>query len=172
VSNWIQKELKISDMSEKKESSLTETNQDNLPENLSETINAKGGKQLKVLIAEDDENSAMFLYVIFENHFKEIIMVKTGLEAVKACQSHPDTDLIMMDVRMPEMNGYDATRKIREFNKKVIIIAQTAFGIRGEIEKARAISVGCNDYLSKPIEVDILKEMIEKHLGKMNWDNF
>ena len=121
-------------------------------------------KQLAVIIAEDDENSSYFLRSLLENRFERIILAKTGVEAVEACQNHPDVDLIMMDVRMPEMNGYDATRKIREFNQKVIIIAQTAYGIRGEIEKARALHSGCNDYLSKPIEIEILRNMVQKHL--------
>lgn len=123
------------------------------------------GKELTVIIAEDDENSSLFLSSLLENRFGKVILAKTGVEALTACQNNPDTDLIMMDVRMPEMNGYDSTRKIREFNQEVVIIAQTAYGIRGEIEKARALQVGCNDYLSKPIEIEILRGMIQKHLG-------
>jgi len=65
-----------------------------------------------------------------------------------------------MDIQMPEMNGYDATRKIREFNKDVIIIAQTAYAIVGEREKA--LEAGCDDYISKPIKKELLLEMIER----------
>ena len=118
---------------------------------------------MKILIAEDDEISAFFLSTILEGYSKEILSAVTGVEAVDACRNNPDIDLIMMDVRMPEMNGYEATKQIRYFNKEVIIIAQTAFGIGGEMEKARATSVGCNDYISKPIDVKFLEGLMRKY---------
>ena len=71
-------------------------------------------------------------------------------------------DLILMDIRMPVMGGYEATRQIRQFNPKVIIIAQTAFGLSGDREKAR--KAGCDDYVSKPINIAELKSKIESLL--------
>jgi CheY-like chemotaxis protein len=68
-----------------------------------------------------------------------------------------------MDIQMPEINGFEATRQIREFNKKVIIIAQTAFALSGDREKS--ISFGCNDYISKPINKDELESLIQKHFN-------
>jgi CheY-like chemotaxis protein len=65
---------------------------------------------------------------------------------------------------MPEMNGLEATEQIREFNKDVIIIAQTAYGFSGDAEKA--VESGCNDYISKPIDMDLLYELIKKHINK------
>jgi CheY-like chemotaxis protein len=67
----------------------------------------------------------------------------------------------MMDIKMPEMDGYEATRQIRQFDKEVIIIAQTAFALMGDSEKA--IEAGCNDYISKPINRDELMTIIEKY---------
>ncbi|TAL66106.1 MAG: response regulator [Bacteroidetes bacterium] len=93
----------------------------------------------------------------------EIIKVKTGVEAIEACRNNPDIDLILMDIQMPVMDGYDATRQIRQFNKSVVIIAQTAFALSGEREKA--IEVGCNDYISKPILKDKLLELIQKYFN-------
>jgi len=87
----------------------------------------------------------------------------TGPEAVEACRNKPDLDLILMDIQMPEMDGYEATRQIRQFNKKVIIIAQTAYGLAGDREKA--IEAGCNDYISKPISSKLLKELIVRHFS-------
>jgi CheY-like chemotaxis protein len=72
--------------------------------------------------------------------------------------------LMLMDIQMPGMSGYEATRQIRQFNKEVIIIAQTAYAQTGDREKA--IEVGCNDYISKPINQNLLIELIEKHLKK------
>jgi len=69
-----------------------------------------------------------------------------------------------MDIRMPEMDGYEATRKIREFNKDVIIIAQTAHALEGDREKS--LEAGCDDYISKPIYKNELLEKIEKHFSK------
>ena len=121
-------------------------------------------QKLKVLIVEDDEVSEMLLELCIESFSKEIIKVKTGVEAVETCQGHPDIDLVLMDIKMPVMNGYDATRKIREFNKDVIIFAQTAYGLAGEKEKA--IESGCNDYIAKPINKGELVLCMQKFFKK------
>ena len=118
-------------------------------------------KNLKILIAEDDKTSEMLIAMNVEKYAKEIIKVETGLEAIEACRNTPDIDLILMDLQMPEMGGYEATREIRKFNKDVIIIAETAFAMPDDREKA--IVAGCNDYISKPINAALLKELIEKH---------
>ena len=125
--------------------------------NLKKTRNGK----LKILIAEDDESSANFLTIIVRQFGNEILNATTGIEAVEACRDNPDIDLVLMDVQMPEMNGYEATRQIRQFNKEVIIIAQTAFGLIGDQEKA--IDAGCNDYISKPIKKDQLSVLLQKY---------
>ena len=118
-------------------------------------------KQLKILIAEDDKTSEILIVMNVEKYSKKIINVETGLEAIEACRSNPDIDLILMDLQMPEMGGYEATRQIRKFNKDVIIIAETAFALSDDREKA--IAAGCNDYISKPINTMLLKELIEKY---------
>ena len=120
--------------------------------------------KLKVLIAEDDETSEMLMSIAMKPYSKEIIEAKTGVAAVEIFRKNPDIDLILMDIQMPDLNGYDATRQIRQFNKNVIIIAQTAFGLLGDRE--RAIEAGCNDYIAKPIKKDELIAMIEKQINK------
>ena len=115
---------------------------------------------LKILVAEDDETTQMFMSLALKPLSREIIKAVTGVEAVNACAKHPDIDLILMDIRMPEMDGYEATRQIRKFNEKVIIIAQTAF-IMAENRK-QAIAAGCNDFIPKPIDMNLLKGMIKK----------
>lgn len=121
-------------------------------------------RNLKILLAEDDEQSDMFISIIVDSFCKEIIKVKTGVEAVETCRNNPNIDLVLMDIRMPEMDGYEATREIRKFNKDVVIIAQTAFALAGDREKA--IEAGCNDYISKPIKQAFLIEMIKKYLWR------
>jgi PAS domain S-box-containing protein len=121
-------------------------------------------RKLKTLIVEDDEVSGMLIEITAKMFSEEILKARTGVEAVEACRNNPDIDLVLMDIRMPEMNGYDAVGKIREFNKEVIIIAQTAHGLAGDREKA--IKSGCNDYISKPVNKNELLGLIEKYFGK------
>jgi hypothetical protein len=118
-------------------------------------------KSLKILIVEDDETSYSFLIEILQEISSEITHSLNGIEAVDACRNNPDLDLVLMDIRMAEMNGLEATQQIRQFNKDVIIIAQTAYGFSNDAEKA--LEAGCNDYISKPINIDMLYKLIQKH---------
>ena len=118
--------------------------------------------ELKILIVEDDEASELLITEILRNYCKDILKAKTGLEAIELCRQNPDIDLVLMDIQLPEINGYKATQEIRKFNRDVIIIAQTAFALSGDREKA--ISKGCNDYISKPVRRERLVEIINKHL--------
>ncbi|MGD0756117.1 MAG: PAS domain S-box protein [Bacteroidales bacterium] len=121
-------------------------------------------KKLKILVAEDDEISYRLLTRMLQKISKEVIHANTGFEAVVACRNNPDIDLILMDIKMPDMDGYETTLQIRQFNKDVIIIAQTAYGFSSDREKA--IESGCNDYISKPINNALLNNMIKKHCNK------
>ncbi|MCX6285175.1 MAG: ATP-binding protein, partial [Bacteroidetes bacterium] len=124
----------------------------------------KVDNDLKILIVEDDEDSKNLITKVIKKFGKEIIYAKTGVEAVETCRVSPDINLILMDVRMPDMDGYEATRQIRQFNKEVIIIAQTAFAMLGDREKA--ITAGCNDYIAKPIKIEAFKSLIEAYFIK------
>lgn len=119
---------------------------------------------IKVLIAEDDEASEIFLTIIASMFSKQINKARTGAETIEFCRNNPDIDLILMDVQIPEMNGYEATRQIRMFNKNVVIIAQTAFGLTGD--RVKALEAGCNDYISKPIEKEKILALIQKYFKK------
>ncbi len=121
-------------------------------------------KKLKILIAEDDEISEMFITMEVNMFSKEVIKVRTGIEAVEACRKNPDIDLVLMDIKMPEMDGYEATKLIRQFNKDVIIIAQTAYALTTDREKA--IEAGCNDYISKPFGQALFAELMKKYFKK------
>ncbi|MBT3207510.1 MAG: PAS domain S-box protein [Bacteroidetes bacterium] len=117
-------------------------------------------KKLKILIVEDDEVSTIFLNNVLKNKLHEILHVDTGKKAVELCRNMPDIDIVLMDIKIPDMNGYEATREIRKFNKEILIIAQTAYGLAGDREKA--LATGCNDYISKPINRIELKDKIAK----------
>jgi len=130
-------------------------------ETLEKTINVR---KLKILIAEDDEISELLLGIAVKMFSKEIIKVHTGADAVKICRENPDIDLIFMDIRMPGMDGYAATKQIRKFNKEVIIIAQTAYAL--SIDREKAIQSGCNEYIVKPIVKNELITLIQKYFGQ------
>ncbi len=118
-------------------------------------------RNLKILIAEDDEPSEMLISIIVKEFSTEVIKAKTGKEVVEMCRKNSDINLILMDIQMPDMNGYEATRQIRQFNKEVIIIAQTAYGLMGDREKS--IEAGCNEYIAKPINKTELLALIQKY---------
>jgi CheY-like chemotaxis protein len=118
-------------------------------------------RKLKILIVEDDEISYSLLRRMLQKISKEVLHAMTGVEAIEVCRNNPDLNLILMDIRMPVMDGNEATRIIRQFNKDVIIIAQTAYAFSSD--KELAIKAGSNDYISKPVSMDRLLELIKKH---------
>lgn len=121
-------------------------------------------RKLKILIAEDDEASAMLISIAIEEFANEILIAKNGVEAVEACKNNPDIDLVLMDIQMPEMNGNIATKTIRSFNKSVLIFAQTAYALAGDKEKLMAS--GFDNYITKPIDIEELKKLIINYFKK------
>ena len=121
-------------------------------------------KKLKLLIVEDDETSDLLLTIRLEDISREILHASNGFEAIEACRDNPDIDLILMDIKMPVMDGHQATKEIRKFNKDLIIIAQTAHAFEGDKEKA--IASGCNDCLSKPVVTKELMALIESYFNE------
>lgn len=117
--------------------------------------------KIKVLVAEDDEFSVKYFSIKLKDIASEIYYTKTGTETVDFVRNHPDIQLVLMDIKMPGMDGLDATRLIRQFNKSVIIIAQTAYALTGDREKS--LNAGCNDYMSKPINKEVLIRLIERY---------
>lgn len=121
-------------------------------------------KKLKVLLCEDDFNSARLSQEIISDYCSEILVAETGLEAISHFKHNPDLDLIIMDIKMPLMDGIQATKKIRQINKKVPIFALTAFVLIGD--KETVIECGCNEYLTKPLKSSSIIELIEKYFSE------
>ncbi len=144
-----------------KSEKVNETEIENMKKPFSPSAKSDQVRKLKILIAEDDEISQILLERMIHMYAQTIIKVGTGIQAVEACRQNPDIDLVLMDIQMPEMNGYDATCAIRRFNKEVIIVAQTAYALAGDRKKS--IDAGCNDYLAKPISATGLELMIQKY---------
>ena len=101
---------------------------------------------------------------IVKKYCREILYTETGVEAIESCKQNPDIDLILMDIQMPVMNGYEATKNIRLFNKDIVIIAQTAYAFASDREKG--LEAGCNDYITKPLNQSLVIELIHKYFKK------
>ncbi|MGZ2369804.1 response regulator [Ancylomarina sp. YFZ004] len=121
-------------------------------------------KNLKILIVEDDETSNLLISLMLTKMSREILNAGNGIEAIELCKNNPDIDLILMDIKLPVMDGYKTVKQIRQFNKDVIIIAQTAFGLT--VDRESAIVAGCNAYISKPIIKDELVSLIQQYVFK------
>lgn len=119
-------------------------------------------KQKTILIVEDVESSFDLLKIILKDKKFNILWAKNGKEAIELCEKNTQIDLILMDLNMPVMNGYEATKHIKSLNPKIPIIAQTAYAISGDREKA--LKIGCDDYISKPIKKDKLLTKINNLL--------
>jgi PAS domain S-box-containing protein len=117
-----------------------------------------------LLIAEDEEFNYILLKELLSGININIIRAKNGLEAVEICKSNKHIDMVLMDLKMPLMDGYEATKQIREFMSDLPIIAQTAY-FRDE-DKIKALTCGCNDFISKPIKRELLFSIIQIHHKK------
>ena len=113
-----------------------------------------------ILVAEDEDNNYELVKVVLSKRYR-LLRAHNGIEAVTFCEDeHPD--LILMDIRMPEMDGLDATRIIKEVNPDVPIIALSAYAFEENIREAQA--AGCNGFLSKPFRVEDLLDKIHNYL--------
>ncbi|MBN2614365.1 MAG: response regulator [Bacteroidales bacterium] len=121
----------------------------------------KKNKKLKTLIVEDDVISGKLLEIRLSPIASDILQAKNGKEAISTCKNHSDIDLVFMDIKLPDMTGYEVTRQIRKFNKNLLIVAQTAFALEGDRDKA--LEAGCNDYITKPIEPDKFNLILKKY---------
>ena len=118
----------------------------------------------KMIIAEDDTISFELYKARLEELDLNLIHAKNGKLAVEKVKENPDVQLVLMDIRMPVLNGYEATKQIREFNKTVPIIAQTAFAMIPE--QKTILESGFTDFLSKPVEEEKLFGLIRKYMEK------
>lgn len=110
-----------------------------------------------ILIAEDDDTSFALFQVYLSKEKFRLLRTTNGEQTIEIFRKNPDTALILMDLKMPLMDGYEATRQIKKLNPAVPIIAQTAYALAGDNKKA--LDAGCDDYLAKPIKK---MELLEK----------
>jgi PAS domain S-box-containing protein len=127
-------------------------NDDNLGYNKSKTI----------LIAEDEDFNFMLLDQILSGLNLNLIRVMNGAEAVMACKSNPEIDMVIMDVKMPVMDGYEATRHIKKERPELPIMIQTAYA--RESDRIKAFECGCDEYVSKPLVIKDFLSLLDKHI--------
>lgn len=116
----------------------------------------------KVLVAEDDEDSFNYIKILLKRWGFEVIRAQTGMEVVRLVEKDNTIRVVLMDIKMPHLDGLEATRLIRSFNKRVFIVAQTGFAVSGDRE--RCLNAGCNEYISKPVAKEILEEVLRPYM--------
>jgi CheY-like chemotaxis protein len=119
-----------------------------------------------ILIAEDDDTSFSLLEMILKKENLQIIRACNGSEAVDIFRINHNIKCVLMDIKMPIMNGIEATQLIKSINPDIPVIAQTAYAFN--IERQQVLSAGCNDYITKPISKKLLLLLLEKHLKNVS----
>jgi PAS domain S-box-containing protein len=119
-------------------------------------------KGKSILVVEDEESNYLLMERFFKNTGVILTWAKNGVEAIELVKSN-QYDAVLMDIRMPIIDGYETTQAIRKTNKELIIIAQTAFALKGEREKS--LAAGCNNYIAKPINVSELFTILSPYLN-------
>ncbi|MDA3952608.1 MAG: response regulator [Bacteroidales bacterium] len=114
-----------------------------------------------VVIAEDEQINFLFLKAVLKPTKAKIIWTKTGRETIDVCNSEK-VDIILMDIKMPDLNGLEATSEIKKTFPNLPIIAQTAYAM--EEDEEASIEAGCNDYISKPIRPERLLTIMSKYI--------
>jgi signal transduction histidine kinase/ActR/RegA family two-component response regulator len=118
--------------------------------------------EFKIMIVEDNLPSQRFIKEVIKPTHADIILASSSEEALKQFHAHQDINLILMDIKLPDQDGFQTTRAIRQEDKEIPIIATTAYAM--ETDKKVAIKNGCNDYLAKPINKKELLKTISKYL--------
>ncbi|MBK9290639.1 MAG: response regulator [Bacteroidetes bacterium] len=116
------------------------------------------------LVVDDVEYNYLFLRSVLKNTGALLLWAKNGEEAVRYCRSNPDISLVLMDMQLPKLDGFEATRQIKEINPNLPVIAQTAFA--DDDSRRKAMESGCDDFLAKPINKQELFTVISQHLRK------
>lgn len=118
-----------------------------------------------ILIVEDEPNNIIYIEEVLKVTKAKVLRAFNGKEAVKIYKKNSNNiDIIIMDIKMPKMNGYEATRQIKNINKNIPIISQSAYAMQGDIDKG--LNAGMNDYLIKPIKPKLLLSILNNHLNK------
>ncbi|MGM0583024.1 MAG: PocR ligand-binding domain-containing protein [Bacteroidota bacterium] len=122
----------------------------------------KRNEDFTILIAEDEYSNFVYLEALLEEYHFNFLHAENGKDAIDTIEKTHDINLVLMDIKMPVMNGLEATKAIRKKNKSIPIIALTAYAM--ETDRQKAIEAGCSDYLAKPLSEDKLYAIINKYI--------
>ena len=127
-------------------------------------VDSKKWVTKKIHVVEDNDANYMLIEAMLKMQGPPVMSRSVdGAQALDFIRKNPDTDLILMDIQLPDINGYEVTRQIRTFNTTVPIIAQTAYAMYADVVKA--LDAGCNDFIAKPIKLKKMLSLLEKYLG-------
>ena len=115
-----------------------------------------------ILVAEDEDSNYELVRIVLQKRYR-LLRAHNGIEAVTINEDEKP-DLILMDIRMPEMNGLDATRIIKEVNPSVPVVALSAYAFEENIRDAK--NAGCDEFMPKPFKVESLIELVKKYLDE------
>ncbi|MDX9847091.1 MAG: PAS domain S-box protein [Tenuifilaceae bacterium] len=131
-------------------------------QNLEERVSFKVNRNPNIIIADDNEINYMYLRELLRELSPDLTWATNGQEVVELVRANPDVNLILMDIKMPVMDGYEATREVKKLRPNLPVVAQTAYALSGDREDA--LAAGCDDYISKPINKGYFHKMIERLL--------
>jgi two-component system cell cycle response regulator DivK len=115
-----------------------------------------------LLIVEDEDHNYTYIHEILKRTSVGMIRAETGMEAVNLFREHK-IDMVLMDIKLPDVDGYITTREMKKLNPDIPVIAQTAYAMVQEREKC--LQAGCDDYISKPFDPDKLIRLVERYIG-------
>lgn len=118
-------------------------------------------KPFCILVAEDDENSMLYIKTLLEFDHIKVLEASNGKSSIEQVNNHPEINLVLMDLKMPVMDGFEATRRIKKVRPNLPVVAQTAYSFVEEREKAE--KAGCDSYVSKPIKKQVIMEIINNY---------
>jgi CheY-like chemotaxis protein len=139
----------------------SETSLNEIESNEDEESSIKSKTETCILVAEDDDLS----YTLIKESLRRVNIrtchARNGREAIDLVKNMENISLILMDIKLPEINGLMATREIKKFKPEIPIIAQSAYASQADIRQS--IEAGCDDYITKPIDIRVLMNKISRH---------
>jgi two-component system, sensor histidine kinase and response regulator len=129
----------------------------------SELIKPKDKIKSKILVVEDDNINYYLIYFLLSNQNVELLHASDGLQAIEKFNENPDISVVLMDLKLPGLNGFDVTKKIKSINAQVPIIAVTSYS--GIDDSQKALQAGCSDFIIKPVNKTVLFDVIGKYIS-------
>lgn len=117
---------------------------------------------LRILIVEDDPNSLEFLFQLLQKNGASVVIARTGNEAIEQIKTDTSIKIVLMDIKLPDIDGFETTKKIKLLRPNIPVIAQTAYALYDDREIC--LENGCDDYISKPLNKSILFEKINNYI--------